>query len=53
MKEMYGKKVINEKVMEKWSFYFYYCVQKFSVYNFLGELFCYDFNIFDLIPMFL
>jgi hypothetical protein len=27
-------------------------VQKFSAYNFLGELFCYDFNIFDLMPMF-
>jgi hypothetical protein len=31
-----SKKVINEKVREKWSFFFYYCVQNCSVSNFLG-----------------
>jgi len=31
-----SQKVINDKVMGNWIFYFYYCVQRFLVYNFVG-----------------
>jgi hypothetical protein len=33
-------KARNEKVMENGIFYFYYCMQKFSAYNFFGVNFC-------------
>jgi hypothetical protein len=42
------KKVINEKVTEKSSFYFYYCLEKFSAYIFFGELYCTFFNRLEL-----
>jgi hypothetical protein len=42
------EKVINETVMEKWVFDFYYCPQKFSAYNFFGELFAILFNEFEI-----
>ncbi len=32
----HAKKVINKNVTEKFSFDFYYCVQKFSAHNFFG-----------------
>ncbi len=38
------KKVIHEKVTEKFSFCFYYPVQKFSANNFFGWFFYTFFN---------
>ncbi len=34
LKEFNMKKIMNKKVIENLIFYFTYCVQKFSVYNF-------------------
>ncbi len=36
LQKTHAKKVREEKVTEKWGFCFYYCVQKFSAYEFFG-----------------
>jgi hypothetical protein len=44
LQKTHAKNVLNENVTEKWSFDFFYCVQKFSAYYFFGVNFLHFFH---------
>ncbi len=49
-KKSHAEKLLTKKLQKNGVFYFYYCVQKFSDYNFFQVIFCWNpYRIFETI----